>query len=181
MPPVLDSVRRGGAAPSPSHPAAERWLQKREATAAQASARQQRREECLRCSTQYGVAAGCKLTISKNGRCIKVGQQTRANVFWDGVEPPVLDKVNIISVDSDWVRYGQGRNDRFRNVRTAGGFVINATELRSVNFSMQAVDVPLRFTPSRRHGRRAAVLTAPVPKRYKMHKDIDSEIRGRCW
>jgi len=51
---------------------------------------------------------------------------------------------------------------------------------RSVNFSMQAVDVPLRFTP-RRHGRRAAVLTTPVPKRYKMHKDIDSEIRGRCW
>ena len=149
MPPVLDAVRRGGASPSPSHPAAERWLQKREATAAQASARQQRREECLRCSTQYGVAAGCKLTISKNGRCIKVGQQTRTNVFWDGVEPPVLDKVNIISVDSDWVRYGQGRNDRFRNVRTAGGFVINATELRSVNFSMQAVDVPLRFTPPR--------------------------------
>ena len=120
-------------------------------------------------------------TISKNGRCIKVGQQTRTSVFWDGVEPPVLDKVNIISVDSNWVRYGQGRNDRFRNVRTAGGFVINATELRSVNFSMQAVDVPLRFKPSRRHGRRAAVLTAPVPKRYKMHKDIDSEIRGRCW
>jgi len=38
--------------------------------------------------------------------------------------------------------------------------VINATELRSVNFSIQAVDVPLRFTP-RRHGRRAAVLTTP--------------------
>ena len=74
----------------------------------------------------------------------------------------MLDKVKIISVDSDWVRYGQGRNDKFRNVRTAGGFVIDATELRSVNFnfSMQAVDVdvPLRFTP-RRHGRRAAVLT----------------------
>ena len=111
-------------------------------------------------------------TISKNGRCIKVGQQTRTNVFWDGVEPPVLDKVNIISVDSDWVRYGQGRNDRFRNVRTAGGFVINATELRSVNFSMQAVDVPLRFTPSRRHGRRAAVLTAPVPKRTRCTKTL---------
>ena len=47
------------ASSSPSHPAAERWLQKREATAAQASARQQRREECLRCSTQYGVAVGC--------------------------------------------------------------------------------------------------------------------------
>ena len=94
----------------------------------------------------------------------------------------MLDEVKIISVDSDWVRYGQGRNDKFRNVRTAGGFVINATELRSVNFSMQAVDVPLRFTP-RRHGRRAAVLTTPVSKRYKMHKvkDIDSEIRGRCW
>ena len=113
-----------------------------------------------------------KLTISKNGRCIKVGQQTRTNVFWDGVEPPVLDKVNIISVDSDWVRYGQGRNDRFRNVRTAGGVGINATELRSVNFSMQAVDVPLRFTPSRRHGRRAAVLTAPVPKRTRCTKTL---------
>ncbi len=69
----------------------------------------------------------------------------------------MLDKVNIISVDSDWVRYaGQGRNDKFRNVRTACGFVINATELRSVNFSMQAMDVPLRFTP-RRHGGRADV------------------------
>jgi len=41
---VLDAVRRGGASPRPSHPAAERWLQKREATAAQASARQQRRD-----------------------------------------------------------------------------------------------------------------------------------------
>jgi len=51
-----------------------------------------------------------------------------------------VDKVNIISVDYDWVRYGQGRNDKFRNVRIAGGFVINATELRSVNFSMQAVE-----------------------------------------
>ena len=92
----------------------------------------------------------------------------------------MLDEVKIISVDSDWVRYGQGRNDKFCNVRTTGGFVINATELCSVNFSMQAADVPLRFTP-RRHGRRAAVLTTPVPKRYEMHKDIDSEIRGRCW
>ena len=73
----------------------------------------------------------------------------------------MLDKVNIISVDSDWVRYaGRGRNDEFRNVRTAGGFVINATELRSVNSSMQVVDVPLRFTP-RRHDRRAAALTTP--------------------
>jgi len=97
-----------------------------------------------------------------------------------GVEPPVLDKVNIISVDSDWVRYGRGRNDEFRNVRTAGGFVINATELRSVNSSMQVVDVPLRFTPRTRQACCCADYTS-VPKRYKMHKDIDSEIRGRCW
>jgi len=102
------------------------------------------------------VAAGCKLTISKNGRCIKVGQQTRTNVFWDGVEPPVLDKVNIISVDSDWVRYGQGRNDRFRNVRTAGGFVINATELRSVNFS--ACKLWMCRCDLHRHGDTAGVL-----------------------
>ena len=47
---------------SPSHPA---WLQKREATVAQASARQQRREECLRCSTQYGVPAGWEGLINQ--------------------------------------------------------------------------------------------------------------------
>ena len=92
--------------------------------------------------------------------------------------------MNFISVDSDWVRCGQGRNDKFRNVRTAGGFVINATELRSVNFSMQAVDMPLRFTP---HGNTAGVLhcddysSAKALQDAVMHKDIDSEIRGRCW
>jgi len=85
--------------------------------------------------------------------------------------------------DKKWVPQSRSPKKKFAGlrVRTAGGFVINATELRSVNFSMQAVaDVLLRFTP-RRHGRRVAVLTTPVPKRYKMHKDIDSEIRGRCW
>jgi len=147
------------------------WLQPAEACCRLRGARSTRLRSISR-SARMGVASKFKLANN---------EQTRTNVFRDGVEPPVLDKVKIISVDSDWVRYGQGRNDKFRDVRTAGGFVINATELRSVNFSMQAVDVPLRFTPSRRHGRRAAVLTAPVPKRYKMHKDIDSEISGRCW
>ena len=103
-----------------------------------------------------------------------------------------VDKVNIISVDYDWVRYGQGRNDKFRNVRIAGGFVINATELRLVNFSMQAVDV-LSQLQHASSGCAAAIYTVTETrqaccgadcssaKAYKMHKDIDSEIRGRCW
>ena len=65
--------------------------------------------------------------------------------------------------------------------------MINVTELRSVNFSMQAVlDVPLRFTPHAA-GDTAGVLhcadysSAKALQDAVMHKDIDSEIRGRCW
>ena len=47
-----------------------------------------------------------------------------------------LASVTIVSVSDEWVRYGHGRNDRFRNPRVAGGFVINSSELRGVNFSM---------------------------------------------
>ena len=90
-----------------------------------------------------------------------------------------MTNVTIISVDDKWVRYGHGRNDRFQNVRIAGGFVVNSTELRAVNFSMEALDRPT--VQPRRGGRRAAVVSAPLPKRYRMHRDIDAEIRGRCW
>ena len=121
---------------------------------------------------------GSKLTISAKGQ-VKVDRTTREDVFWDDVEPPALTNVTIISVDDEWVRYGQGRNDKFRNMRIAGGFVVNSTELRAVNFSMEALDRPT--VQPRRGGRRAAIVSAPLPKRYRMHRDIDAEIRGRCW
>ena len=121
---------------------------------------------------------GSKLTISAKGQ-VKVGRETRDEVFWDDVEWPVLMSVTILAVDDGWVKYGQGRSDKFRNVRTAGGFMVNSTELRAVNFTMEALDKPA--VQPRRGGRRAAILSAPLPKRYSMHQDIDVEIRGRCW
>lgn len=121
---------------------------------------------------------GSKLTISVKGH-VKVGRTARDEVFWGEVEPPTLTNIPIISADDSWVRYGKGRNDRFRNVRVAGGFLINSTELRAVNFSMEALGRPA--VQPRKGGRRAAVVSAPLPKRYRMHRDIDAEIRGRCW
>ena len=119
-----------------------------------------------------------KLTIYPKGQ-VKVGREVRDDIFWDDVEPPELTSVTILSVDDEWVKYGHGRNDKFRNVRIAGGFVVNSTELRAVNFSMEALDKPA--VQPRKGGRRAAVVSAPLPKRYRMHKAIDAEIRGRCW
>ena len=57
--------------------------------------------------------------------------------------------------------------------------MINSTELRAVNFSMEAVDKPP--VQPRSSGRRAAVVSAPLPKVYKMAKEIDDEIRKACW
>ena len=63
-------------------------------------------------------------------------------------------------------------------------FIINATELRGVNFTM----TPTVPTPPqqevRRSGRRAAVVSAPPqppPKEYRMDQLVDDEIRRRCW
>ena len=100
---------------------------------------------------------GEKLTISAGGH-IKVGRQTR-EVYWGdqnhGDEQPApLSGVSIVSVTDEWVKYGRGRSDKFRNPRIEGGFVINATELRLVNFSMEPIDAPA-YTP-RTGGRRAA-------------------------
>ena len=136
------------------------------------------------CSTQYGLAGGGVQAHDQQewAAASKLANKHASNVFWDGVERTCrFDKVNIISVDSDWVRYGQGRNDRFRNVRTAaGGFVINATELRSVNFSMQAVDrAAAIYTVT--ETRQACLLccTARSAKAAtRCSKDIDSEIRA---
>lgn len=121
---------------------------------------------------------GSKVSISRQGH-INVGRLSRPDVYWDDVTPPMLAGVTILSVSDGWVHYGTGRNDKFRNPRSAGGFVINSTELRAINFSMEALDRPA--VQPRRGGRRAAVLSAPLPKRYRMHPEIDAMIRARCW
>ena len=66
----------------------------------------------------------------------------------------------------------------------SSSFIINATELRGVNFTM----TPTAPTPPqqevRRSGRRAAVVSAPPqppPKEYRMDQLVDDEIRRRCW
>jgi hypothetical protein len=120
---------------------------------------------------------GEKLTISAGGH-IKVGREVR-EVFWGDGQPPPLASVTILSVSDEWVRYGHGRNDRFRNPRIAGGFVINSSELRGVNFSMEVLDPPP--VQPRSSGRRAGVVAAPLPTRYRMHRAIDDEQRARCW
>ena len=125
---------------------------------------------------------GEKLTISASGH-VKVGRQTR-EVYWgdqhNGDEQPVpLSGVSIVSVTDEWVKYGQGRNDRFRNPRVAGGFVINSSELRGVNFTMESLD-PLPYQP-RSSGRRAAVVAVPLPKRVRLSPELDHEHRSRCW
>ena len=79
----------------------------------------------------------------------------------------------------EWVRYGHGRNDRFRNRRVAGGFVFNSSELRGVNFTMEVLDPP-PLQP-RSSGRRAAVVATPLPKRFRVPQELDNEHRGRCW
>jgi hypothetical protein len=82
-------------------------------------------------------------------------------------------------VTDEWVRYGHGRNDRFRNPRVAGGFLVNSSELRGVNFSMEVLDPP-PLKP-RSSGRRAALVAIPMPKRYRLSPELDDEHRGRCW
>ena len=66
----------------------------------------------------------------------------------------------------------------------SSSFIINASELRGVNFTM----TPTAPTPPqqevRRSGRRAAVVSAPPqppPKEYRMDQLVDDEIRRRCW
>ena len=90
-----------------------------------------------------------------------------------------MASVAIVSVSDEWVKYGQGRNDRFRNPRVAGGFIINSSELRGVNFTMEPLDPP-PYKP-RSSGRRAALVTAPLPKRYQLAAVLSDEHRGRCW
>lgn len=125
---------------------------------------------------------GSKLTISSGGKLVKVDNDTREHVHWDiEQQPPVLVNVPIVAVDDKWVKYGQGRSDKFLNPRTDGGFVINSTELRSVNFSMECIDMPQVNARSRPRRTGVAIVNAPIPKKYRMAREIDAEIRGRCW
>ena len=124
--------------------------------------------------------------LSIAGGAIKLNRTSRPDVCW-GDHIPVVEKKKILKVDSaagGWVELEGGR--RFRNPPSAGDFVVNATELRAVNFSMTPVDrpLPLSQVAVRKSGRLAAVVSvplAPLPKRYTLDAMIDSEIRSQCW
>ena len=119
------------------------------------------------------------------GGIIKVNRTTRPDVCWGDHVPQVPSK-KILKVDAcigGWVELEGGR---IRNPPTAGDFVVNATELRSISFSMEPVgrQLPLSEVTVRRSGRVAAVVSvppAPLPKRYTLDARIDSEIRALCW
>ena len=66
-------------------------------------------------------------------------------------------------------------------------FIINATELRAVNFTMTPTAPLPPLQEVRRSGRRAAVVSAapqPRPTEYCMDQLVDDDIRRRgaaCW
>ena len=83
-----------------------------------------------------------------------------------------------------WVEFQEG--GRIRNPPSAGDFVVNATELRAIAFSMQPLDrqLPLSEVTVRKSGRLAAIVSVPpgpLPKRYSLDVTNDNEIRAKCW
>lgn len=63
-------------------------------------------------------------------------------------------------------------------------FIVNATEIRGVNFTMTPSVAGLPLTEVRRSGRLAQVVSTPPAakqKMYVMDPLIDDEIRSRCW
>ena len=65
--------------------------------------------------------------------------------------------------------------------------IINATELRQVNFTMvpagKGLPCPVQDVRRSGRGHRAAIVNvpAPLPKEYVMPQQIDDDIRGKCW
>ena len=120
------------------------------------------------------------------GGVIKLNRTLRPDVFWAG-DPPDVNGKKISKVDASaggWVEFQGG--GRIRNPPTHGDFVVNATELRAVNFSMEPLGrpLPLSEVTVRKSGRLAAVVSvppAPLPTRYTLHATIDNEIRAECW
>ena len=125
-------------------------------------------------------------TLNIVGGAIQVNRTMRPDVCWAG-EPPEVHSKKIAKVDTStggWVEFQGG--GKIRNPPTAGDFVVNATELRAVNFSMEPLgrELPLNTVTVRKSGRLAAVVRvppAPLPKRYTLHTTNDNEIRAQCW
>ena len=89
---------------------------------------------------------------------VKVNRTTRPEVYWSGEPPEVISKQisKVDSATSGWVDFVGG--GRIRNPPAAGDFVVNATELRAVNFSMLPLDrqLPLQQVTVRRSGSQVA-------------------------
>ena len=124
--------------------------------------------------------------LNITGGSIKLNRTMRPEVCWASEPPQVINK-KITKVDAStggWVDFEGG--GRIRNPPSAGDFIVNATELRAINFSMEPIgrQLPLSEVRVRRSGRLAAVVSVPpppLPKRYTMHATNDNEIRAACW
>ena len=124
--------------------------------------------------------------LSIAGGVIKVGRTVRPDVYWAG-DPPYVHSKTISKIDASpggWVEFQEG--GRIRNPPSAGDFVVNATELRAIAFSMQPLDrqLPLSEVTVRKSGRLAAIVSVPpgpLPKRYSLDVTNDNEIRAKCW
>ena len=124
--------------------------------------------------------------LSIAGGVIKVGRTVRPDVYWAG-DPPYVHSKTISKIDASpggWVEFQGG--GRIRNPPSAGDFVVNATELRAIAFSMQPLDrqLPLSEVTVRKSGRLAAIVSVPpgpLPKRYSLDVTNDNEIRAKCW
>ena len=102
-------------------------------------------------------------TVNISGGVVKVNRTVRPDVCWVGDPPNVLSK-KISKVDSStggWVEFVEG--GRIRNPPTAADFVVNATELRAISFSMLPLgrELPLQQVAVRKSGRLAAVVSVP--------------------
>ena len=67
---------------------------------------------------------------------------------------------------------------------TGSSFVINATELRGVNFTMTPKEPGPPPVEVRRSARHVGVVEAPMaarPKEYVMDSLVDDQIRARFW
>ena len=63
-------------------------------------------------------------------------------------------------------------------------FVVNATEIRGVNFTMTPTAPGPPPVQVRRSGRNAAIVETPPPPpptEFVMDRRIDDSIRARCW
>lgn len=160
----------------------------------------------LMAAKQGNHAAGFMAIQAREGWTISDDVHYRPGHFWIAQAPDVLDVRRIDSRCSiDGTAFSPGdylvRIGRYFDRKASdpsgltfeewtppecsdGSHIINATELRAVNFSMLPVKPPLPLQEVRRSRRLATIVSippSPPPKVYTLPQIIDNEIRSACW